>query len=232
MSYCVHCGVELDQTQRACPLCGTPVLDPVSPVDERAPRPYPTRATPVEPPSKRELALLVSAMLASAAVACALLNLFLTPDQRWSLYIVGGAMTLWLWLVPPLVFPKLPLWVRLLFDAAAVAIYVLLISLTVDGLGWYLALALPIILVGAALGLGLGVWLPGRSLLTSVILLLASAVLYCLAIELFIDLFLTGRWQPLWSLVVAAACGALMVVLATVRAVPRLREQARRRFHM
>lgn len=232
MSYCVHCGVELDQTARACPLCGTPVVDPAMPVDRESARPFPTRSTPVELPSKRAVALLLSAMLASASVACALLNLCLTPAQPWSLYIVGGALTLWLWLVPPLVFPRLPKSLRILCDGAAVGVYVLLISLTMDGLGWYLGLALPIVLVGTALALGLGLWLPGRSILTSVILLLASAAIYCLAIELFIDLFLRGAWRPLWSLVVAVSCGALMAVLVTVRAVPGLREQARRKFHM
>ena len=28
MSYCVHCGVELDEQAKRCPLCGTPVVDP------------------------------------------------------------------------------------------------------------------------------------------------------------------------------------------------------------
>ena len=33
MSYCVHCGVELDATASFCPLCHTRVLDPGQPVD-------------------------------------------------------------------------------------------------------------------------------------------------------------------------------------------------------
>ena len=32
MSYCVHCGVELDATASFCPLCHTRVLDPGQPV--------------------------------------------------------------------------------------------------------------------------------------------------------------------------------------------------------
>ena len=36
MSYCVHCGVELDEQAKRCPLCGTPVVDPsaLEPVQE------------------------------------------------------------------------------------------------------------------------------------------------------------------------------------------------------
>lgn len=232
MSYCVHCGVELDQTARACPLCGTPVQDPAASIDTAGARPYPTRSTPVEPPGKGEVAKLLTATLVSAAAVCALLNLFLDPGVLWSLYVVGGAATLWLWAAPPLLLPKLPLWGKLLIDGAAVAGYLLLISWSLDGLDWYLGLALPMTLTLTALALGLGFFLPGRSILTSVTLLLGAVGFYCLTIELFIDLWTSGRWQPVWSLVVAAACTAAMAVLVTVRAVPGLRELVRRKFHM
>ena len=43
MSYCVHCGVELDATASFCPLCHTRVLDPGQPVDTVSPKPFPTR---------------------------------------------------------------------------------------------------------------------------------------------------------------------------------------------
>ena len=43
MSYCVHCGVELDPTASFCPLCHTPVADPRQPVDTASPKPFPTR---------------------------------------------------------------------------------------------------------------------------------------------------------------------------------------------
>ena len=33
MSYCVNCGVELDPSAGICPLCHTPVCNPVQPVD-------------------------------------------------------------------------------------------------------------------------------------------------------------------------------------------------------
>lgn len=232
MSYCVHCGVELEQTARACPLCGTPVSDPKAPIDTAQAPPFPTVSATVEPPNKSELALLLSAMLVSVSVVCTLLNLVLSSGSFWSLYIVGGAMTFWLWIVTPLVFPKSPLWLRLLIDGMAVALYLYLISLDLDGLHWYLALALPITLVITALALALGLLLPHRSILTCITLTLCAVGLLCLAIELFIDLYKTGLWRPAWSLVVAAAVIALMVPLIVVRRVPGLREQVRRKFHL
>ena len=102
MSYCVHCGVELDATASFCPLCHTRVLDPGQPVDTASPKPFPTRRGEVAPAAKQEVALLITAMLASVAVCCGVLNLFLRADRMWSLYVIGASAMLWLWLVPPL----------------------------------------------------------------------------------------------------------------------------------
>ena len=120
MSYCVNCGVELDPTARTCPLCQTPVVNPRQPVDTELPPPFPSRREEVQPVNKLELALLLSAMLGSVAVVCGVLNLFfLNSGRPWSLYVIGAAVMLWIWLVPPLLFRGMPLWVRLGLDACA-----------------------------------------------------------------------------------------------------------------
>ncbi len=43
MSYCVHCGVKLAPSEARCPLCQTPVVDPVTPYDPSVPKEFPTR---------------------------------------------------------------------------------------------------------------------------------------------------------------------------------------------
>ena len=156
MSYCVHCGVELDATASFCPLCHTRVLDPGQPVDTASPKPFPTRRGEVAPAAKQEVALLITAMLASVAVCCGVLNLFLRADRMWSLYVIGASAMLWLWLVPPLLARGMHLLLRLLLDIAAVALYVYLISVDLNGGDWYLGLAAPIILWGGAILLLLG----------------------------------------------------------------------------
>ena len=152
MSYCVNCGVELDSTASFCPLCRTPVVNPRQPVDTGSPPPFPTERREVPPASKAELAILVSSMLASVAVCCGLLNLVLRSGHIWSLYVIGAAAMLWVWLVPPLLLRTMHLYLRLSADVLAVALYVFLISVDLDGSAWYWHLALPIILLlGAAL---------------------------------------------------------------------------------
>lgn len=234
MSYCVNCGVELDATAAFCPLCHTPVINPAQPADVLSPPPFPTERREVPLAAKWELAVLLSAMLASVAVCCGVLNLFLRTSHIWSLYVIGGAVMLWVWLVPPLLCRAIALWLQLLCDVAAVGVYVLLIAVDLNGWGWYLHLALPIVLLlgAAALFLGLSLGSGRRSILSSAALIIGTVGVFLLGVELFGDLFFRGAWSPGWSLVVLTICVALIIPLIVVRRVPSLREEVRRRFHM
>ena len=233
MSYCVNCGVELDATASFCPLCHTPVCNPRQPVDTVSPKPFPSRREEVPPESKRGLALLLTAMLGSVAVCCGILDLLLSVGGNWASYVIGAALMLWLWLVPPLLLRRMPLLVRLLVDVLAVGVYVWLIALELRGLAWYWGLALPIVLWGGACLLFLGLVLGAgrRSILSTVTLLIGTAGVFTLGIECFVDHFFQGAVSPGWSLVVLTVCAALMIPLIVVRRVPSLREEVRRRFH-
>ncbi len=234
MSYCVHCGVELDANAKSCPLCGTPVLDPSAAPVPQTPPPFPADPGVVGPASRSELALLLTSMFTSAALCCGILNLFFQRQRWWSLYVMGCMLMLWVWLVPPLLFRRMPLWVRLLLDAAAVGVYVGLIAVELDGLDWFMGLALPIILLGAALVTALGFLLREgrRSLLTSVTLIIGSVGLFLVGVECFVDRAREGALSLSWSLVVLTICIALVIPLVVVRRVPSLREEARKRFHL
>lgn len=234
MSYCVNCGVELDRTAASCPLCHTPVCNPNQPVDRVSPPPFPTVRREVPPANKHELALLISAMLASVSICCGVLNLFLRTEQVWSLYVIGAAIMLWIWLVPPLLFRGISRRVQLLTGVLAVAVYVLLISINLRGLDWYLRLALPVIGLLGAIALFLEYELRElqRSILSGLTLCVLSLGVFTVGLELFGDLYFTGRWSPAWSLVVLTACVALAIPLFVIRRVPALREEARRRFHL
>ena len=233
MSYCVNCGVELDSTAEACPLCHTPVYHPRQPIDRESPKPFPTERQEVPLAAKWELAVLISAMLASAAVCCGILNIFLRAGL-WSQYIIGAAAMLWIFLVPPLLRRGLSPVIQLLADVAAVSAYVGAIAWNLHGLGgWYLHIALPVILwLGAEL---LTVMLPlrrGRSILSTITIIIGAIGVFPVGVELFCDLYFRGVWQPGWSLVVLTIGVALMIPLIVVRRVPSLREEVRRRFHM
>ena len=234
MSYCVNCGVELNPAARECPLCRTPVLNPSCPVDADAPSFFPTRREEVAPVSRREAALLLSSMLLSVAICCTLLNLVFYSDVWWSFFI-GGAMAMhWVWFVPPLLSRKLFIWVRLTLDVLAVGVYILLIAIALDGMDWFVGLALPIVAAGV-LVIPVLYWIIRTrrcSLLVSAVLVLLALGLFAVLTEFLCDRYLKGVWLPGWSMVVLASCVGLSIPLIIVRRVPSLREEARRRFHM
>lgn len=201
MSYCVNCGVELDPSAKTCPLCGTPAWHP----ELDAPPYFPANSAAVQPASRREAAILLTAMLVSVSLCCGLLNLFLPTDRPWSLYVIGAAVMLWVWFTLPMVLRRLPVFFRLTADVAAIGIYVWLISIDLGGSRWFRGLALPLI---------------------------GWAGLLAMGIEFCIDRYFRGVWQPGWSLIVLAVCVGLIIPLRIVRRVPSLREEARRRFNL
>lgn len=133
MSYCVNCGVELDPSAKTCPLCGTPAWHP----ELDAPPYFPANSAAVQPASRREAAILLTAMLVSVSLCCGLLNLFLPTDRPWSLYVIGAAVMLWVWFTLPMVLRRLPVFFRLTADVAAIGIYVWLISIDLGGSRWF-----------------------------------------------------------------------------------------------
>lgn len=233
MSYCVNCGVELDAAARACPLCGTPVINPRCPVDETAEPAFPLARREVEPVDRRSLGLLLTGMLASAAVCCCLINwLVFFPAVPWSVYVAGAAAVLWVWAALPLLARGRSVLLFLLADLAATAGMLALIAALTDGWGWFGRLAMPILGITALLGAALGGMIARRrSGLTTAGVFFLLLILWLLALEALIDLFAFGAWQPGWSVIAAAAGLVAAVFLLIVRLRPRLREELGRRFH-
>lgn len=233
MSYCVNCGVELDTSARACPLCGTPVLNPRAPVSPDAPLPFPERRAEVAPADRRGAGLTVTVMLSAAAACCAVLNrFFFSPDVPWSVYSVGGIFVFWVIFVSPLLWRAHPA-ARAALNVAAALAYTALIALLTRGWGWYVRLALPVALAAAAAAAVPCVTAAlHRSILGVAMSALASLTVFLVVLEALIDVFLTGRFAPGWSLICAAVGVVMVATLLAVRLRPRLREEVRKRFHI
>lgn len=233
MSYCVNCGVELDAGAHSCPLCGTPVVNPRCPVDETAPPPFPMARREVEPVDRHSIGLLLTGVLASIAVCCGLINwLVFFTGVPWSLYVAGAALLLWVWAALPFLVSRLPVPVYLLADLAAVAGMLVLIAALTHGWDWLVRLALPIwgatALVGAVVGTMISRHL---SRLTTAGVFFLLLIAWLLGLEALIDLYVTGQYQPTWSVIASAAGLVAAVFLIIVRLRPRLRAEFGRRFH-
>ena len=87
-------------------------------------------------------------------------------------------------------------------------------------------------LIGSLLFLGFMMGARPRSTLSRITLVIGTTGVFLSGVELLIDRYFLGRWQPGWSLVVLTVCAALVIPLIVVRRVPALREEVRRRFHL
>lgn len=234
MSYCVNCGVELDKTADHCALCGTKVINPKEAVDTTSPPPYPTKKGKVEVIKKSDSAILLSVVLGCTAAACGILNIFIFRESLWSLYIIGACLLLWLFCTPALIYSKIPIYVSILIDGIAIAIYVFLIALQVPERSWYLGLAIPIIVLITIL---INIFILCRKFISSSILptglylVLLTGILN-VGIELLIRNYLESDLYITWSAVVLTCSIIISGALLTIMTRSRLREEVRRRMHL
>lgn len=154
MSYCVNCGVKLAESEAACPLCDTPIVNPRAEREETGYAPYPPRVETqkINTSFIAVLALLVLLVPIVVTFVCDLIGDF-TID--WSPYPMGACVLVYVFLFVPMFFKKPLVYVFIAIDGAAVCLYLALIAWLVDGMDWYLPVALPItaatgVLVGCA----------------------------------------------------------------------------------
>lgn len=234
MSYCVNCGVELDDSAKKCALCGAPVLNPyLDEPEEALPPPYPDRLALPEGTNRRYIAFLVSMVLLIPNLICGVANLLILDSGVWSAYIVSSSLLFWVFFIVPFLMEKprpLVLW---LLDTLAGTLYTWLYYVVGWGpRGWFFYLGLPLILGLSVISLFMISWLgrKRRDWPHVSIALLAEITLYAVYADVLFSLYQhTGR--PLqYSLVIAVCCLALMAFFIAVARNKRLRAWLSRKF--
>ena len=230
MSYCVNCGVELDKTCNVCPLCGTVVYKQA---DTITPKPYPDKKGTIDPPTTHEFTILMSIILGTIAIVCRLLNHVIRTDTHWSFYVIGICAIIWIFLLP-IFFPKIvTILAGLVLNGLSIAIYSYAISTLHPGKGWYLDIALPIIVIGTVLVLNFYSFTIRRksSFITRTVLLFGSFAVLSVIVEILMDLHFRSDISLTWSLVVLACCASIDIILITISFLTGVRGELRRRLH-
>jgi peptidoglycan/LPS O-acetylase OafA/YrhL len=218
MPYCPNCGVELEETARACPLCGAP-----SPAAAAAPAGAARPERLIDPEDREKLTegerlkiawevISVSSAI-GGAVVCAM-NLFMSGEISWALYPLASLALAWVLLTLPFRLRRRPVLVSLV-AACATPAFLLCLDLIDGKLDWSLRLGLPIALaaeLSAALAALAGAK-ARRKGINIIAFALVAAAATCVAIESALGLFLTGRLELNWSLVVAVSLGSVAVFL-------------------
>ncbi len=159
MSYCVNCGVELDNSAKKCALCGTQVINPAkAQSDENITAPFSVEAHIPKTVKARFLASLISVIMLVPNMACLLVNFLIIPGNFWSVHILSTSALFWVIFVLPLFKKSHKTYFMWSFDTLAVGVYTFLLMNTFGVSEWYAACALPIIALISAMVLFYIIW--------------------------------------------------------------------------
>ncbi|MBQ8857193.1 MAG: hypothetical protein IJ024_03500 [Lachnospiraceae bacterium] len=234
MSYCVNCGVELDATATACPLCNTKIYNPNQPVATDIPTPYATVKGHTEPVKQTyEFAILMTIIFLTTSLVCFFLNTFTIQIGHWSFYVAGICAMLWVFLLPAFFPQNVNLYGAIALDGVIIALNIAVVSWLHPGNGWFWHIALPItILTTLLLEIVLTFFYHLKSSMIGRTAICVSAIaVLCIAIEMVIDLHLRNYFYLRWSAIVATCAVAIDIVLLTIYLQEGLRAEIRRRMH-
>lgn len=233
MSYCVNCGVELDASARTCVLCNTPVINPNELRQIQYKTPFPQEKGQVETVKRKDMGILLSAVVVAMAVTCGLLNALVFRGTLWSLAVIGVCGVLWVIMIPVVINQKQPVYVSLLLDGVAVAVYLFMLTIMTNRDDWFRGLGLPIVVLVTILAeiLTFCVRKLPRSFLTEGLYVVTHIAVLCVGIEILIDRYLGGAISLGWSAVVLTVCAIVDIAIITLLSRRRLRNAVRRRLH-
>ncbi|MCM1541653.1 MAG: DUF6320 domain-containing protein [Blautia sp.] len=235
MSYCVNCGVELQADAGRCPLCDTIVINPNELEKLKGVQaPFPSEKGQVEDVKRKDIGILLTVILAATGIICGILNALSFQGTLWSLAVGGVCVVLWVILIPVVIFKKQPIYVSLLLDGVAVAVYLYMLTYLVGSDGWFFGLGLPItalVTVIAELFTVCVKKLP-YAFIVGCLEFFTAVGLLCMGIEIMIDRYLGNDVILGWSAVVLTVCGILDIAFITMLSRSRLRHALYKRLHL
>ena len=233
MSYCVNCGVKLDDALSKCPLCNTPVINPSELKKATPVSPFAMEKGETEKVKSKDVIVLTTVFLATTAVCCMLLNLLVFHKTLWSIPIIGLCAFVWIVVIPSIAFDKMPIYISLLIDGLAMAGYLYMLSFMTSNKAWLTRLALPITALATVLILTFTLLMKNisSSILSLALYFYVLIPILCIGIELLIWHYYDKPLHITWSAIVLVPCLIVDIVLVTILSRKRLREAVRRRLH-
>ena len=131
--YCIKCGVELADSEKVCPLCGTPVFHPDLPCGQGEP-PYPADHRPrVDEVSRAGVLFVLTVLFVLPAVISVLCDWRMGNGIVWSGYVVGGLVVLYVAVVLPLWFKRPNPAIFVPIDFIVIGLYLFYINFATHG---------------------------------------------------------------------------------------------------
>lgn len=229
--YCVKCGVELADSERRCPLCGTVVFHPeLERPEGRPPFPRDGDFAP-ETVSRSGLLFVLSMLFALPVVITLLCDWQINGHIVWAGYATGAIVLLYILAILPMWFQKPNPVIFVPVDFAAAALYLLYVNCATGG-HWFLSFALPAtgaagLIVTAAVTL-LRYVRKGHLFIFGGALILTGG--YTVLLEFLLNVTFRLHEGFIWSFYPLAACFILGMTLIIIGICRPLRESLHRKF--
>ena len=234
MSYCVHCGVKLDDGEKRCPLCMTPVVDPAEPARRNAPHAYPVRTPEQElKRNKQFLLVLAGLMLAAPALLCLIIDLLITGKITWSGYASSALILLFAAVIVPLLLDRYQAYAAVGTGFLCINGYLFLVEWLSSSGPWFFPIALPAISLCAVMMTVIILMFRRGTLnrLTVIAAAFAAVALECVTVEWLIAASGGRSGEFIWSPFVLAPCMFISLALFFINYNRAIREEVRRRVH-
>jgi hypothetical protein len=218
MSYCINCGVELEEDVSSCPLCGFPVgKENITEIMDKSEH-YPSDIILLhKKETRRHIWELSGIITFSGIVVCTIVDLVIHKNLSWSLYADTSILASWICLTLILLaFRKYFLIVPGLLVSMLTMLF--LFNLFSSPVNWFYGIALPvtIALFIAVIIISL-LWkvahFRGFNILAIAFLVLSG---FCIVSEVFIDKYISGEVDIRWSAIVAVSILPIALVLLFV----------------
>lgn len=232
MSYCVNCGVELDNNVESCPLCKTPVINPNKTEKTDKPLAYPERIYLPKTANRRFGAFVASMVILLPNIVCTLVNRFFYPNTDWAWIVNATSLMIWVIFVSPFFWKKTVSWALIAIDALCIMGHAAVMCALTGNKDAYFNCILPIIAVVSVI---VGFFIEFKILAKPswpvlCIAAFTEILVSSLCIELIVRNYLQISMLPAYALIVSACCATVTGFFIAVATNKKLRSWIDRKF--
>lgn len=235
MAYCPQCGVEVDQSLSACPLCDSGLQADPPALENRFPR---QPELPEMPRMTHErlrgiIWNVVSVLLCTAMITVFCVDMFTDFTLTWSRYPLVSLAAAWCYISLCLSAYRSLLALHI-GSLSITGIFLLALDLCNGRLDWFITLSLPLLIAFFVLaGLVILVHgLPTKSWALTIGTGLTSISLFCVVVNMLLNAFRDLSLIPTWALAVVIALLPLELLLFYVHYRVRKKVNLEKIFHL
>lgn len=231
MNLCKNCGVELESSMTQCPLCGQKVSDQNAQENVDHKPFFPTQKL-----SKKEKIIVwdvFAVIFLAASLVPLIINLIVNRSFSWSQYPIALCLSAFTY-ITLFAFWKKGFAIKLLGCFITSAVLFLLLDCFIQGVGWPVKVAIPILFIGNLFALILyQIIVQTRNIGINIIaFFFLGCGLLCLAIEATISLYKSDKISLQWSPIAAASAILIFILLIFLHYKLKWGRNLKRTFHL